>query len=266
MAGRSEGIRVGRAHAALTMATAMLIALGVVVALPAAAAVPLLTSGTVTSVTVSSLTVAPDYVRKSVTTPLRIPVTVVVDDPEGTLDYVDVVIGAGLDTTRPLVAGIAVLDAPTSVSGSLRIYKVYVLSPYRDPQGFPTPYGNMQVRARAHDNGMTAATLTGATTIRAATVTRITATPTLVPRGGAVLLRGTLRRFDGKPVAGVPVSIRVVPAGWTKGSYAGSRVTTSTGAFGLVVHAYYTGSWYANAAAKGITLGSYHATWVRVAT
>ena len=238
--------------------------LGVMVAVPAAAAEPSVVS-VVSVVSVMSVTVAPSYVRRSMTTSLKIPVRVVVDDPDGTLDYVDVVIGAGLATTRPLVAGIGLMDTPTSVSGSLRTYQVTVTSPYRDPQGFPTPYGDLQVRARAHDNGIGATTLMGATSIRAATVTRITATPTTVPRGGAVVLRGTLRRFDGKPVAGVPVSMRIVPAGWTKGSFAGRRVTTSTGAFALVVHAYYTGSWFANAAAKGTTIGSYRATWVRVA-
>lgn len=261
MAGRSDGVGAGRAHFALTMATAVLMGLGVLVAEPAAAAEP----SVVSVVSVVSVTVAPSYVRRSMTTSLKIPVTVMVDDPDGTLDYVDVVIGAGLATTRPLVAGIGTLDTPTSVSGSLRTYRVMVVSPYLDPQGFRTPFGNLQVRARAHDNGLGATTLMGATSIRAATFTRITATPTTVPRGGAVVLRGTLRRFDGTPVSGATVMIKTVPAGWTKGSFAGRRVTTSTGAFALVVHAYYTGSWYANALESSTTIGSYRATWVRVA-
>ena len=230
-------------------------ALGVIEAVPAAA---------VTGSAVISVTVATDHVRRSTTTSLLIPVTVVVDDPDGTLVQVDVVIGTGLDTSSPKVAGIGLLDSPTSESGSQRTYAVTVASPYRDPQGFLTPYGSMQVLARAHDDGMVASTLLGATWIRAATVTSLTATPTTVARGGAVVLRGTLRRFDGAPVMRVPVSIKVVPAGWTRGSFAGRPVTTSTGAFSLVVHAYYTGSWYANSLASSTTTGSYRATWVRV--
>ena len=154
-------------------------------------------------------------------------------------------------------------------TGDLKTYS-FTLVNFYEADFTQQVYGTLDVGAAIYDVPVLEKTtlpldaLVVPTTIKSRTVLTNTPSATTIKKGTTTVIRGLLRRFDGAPMAGQRVLVRVVPAGWTKGSYAGAARTTSTGAFALTVRAYYTGSWYVNYPGNVTALASYKAAWVRV--
>lgn len=259
--------RSRRAATILTVVALVGTGLGLSVATPAQAADCTLPVGKTASV--QSVTVAPIYVRTN-KTDFPIPVTVAVCDPAGLVKSGDAVLGVKLltpDDPNAAVLDYDLADTPPVGTGDLKTYTFTLVNFYM-ADFTAQVYGTLDVGAAIYDGpGVGANTLDQMvvpTTIKSPTVLTNTPSATTVKKGTTTVIRGLLRRFDGAPMANQRVTIRVVPAGWTKGSYAGAARTTSTGAFALTVRAYYTGSWFVNYPGNVTALASYKAAWVRV--
>lgn len=257
-------VRSRRTAAALTVSALVTALLGLTAASPAQATGCTLTPGTTASVL--SVKVAPLYIRGA-KTDFPIPVTVSVCDPAGLVQSGDAILGIKL--LDPTVSGalldLTVTDAPPVGVGDVKTYSYTLYSYYLDKA-----YGPMDVGAEILDGPVASPTAVVLdemwvhTAVKSRTYLTNTPSSTTVKRGGTTVIRGILRRFDGTPMANQRVAIKVVPAGWTHGSFAGYARTTSTGAYALTVRAYYTGSWYVNYAGDATAVSSYKAAWVRV--
>lgn len=257
--------RSRRAATRLTVVALAITGIGLTAAVPAQAADCILPEGKTASI--QSVKVAPLYVLGT-RNDFTIPVTVAVCDPANLVQGGIAVLGVKL--LSPLNSTLIDIDfaetAPVGV-GTLKSYS-FALVNYYEPD-FPSQiYGPMDVGAVIFDaNGLETTPLDekyATTTVKSRTYLTNTPTATTVRRGTTTVIRGVLRRFDGAPMANQRVAIKVVPAGWTRGSFAGYASTSSTGAFALTVRAYYTGSWYVNYAGNATAVASYKAAWVRV--
>lgn len=261
--------RSRRTATALTVVALAATGLGLSVAAPAQAADCTLPVGKTASV--QSITVAPLYVRTN-KADFPIPVTVAVCDPAGLVKSGDAILGVKLLTPAdPRSVELDydfTPDAPVG-AGDLKTYS-FMLVNFYEANFTQQVYGTLDVGAAIYDvPKLVEATqpldvMVVPTTIKSRTVLTNTPSATTVKKGTTTVIRGLLRRFDGAPIAGQRVLVRVVPAGWTKGSYAGAARTTSTGAFALTVRAYYTGSWFVNYPGNVTALPTYKAAWVRV--
>lgn len=252
-----------RSAAALTVSALVSALLGVTAAGPAQAAD--CTPATGTKASVRSVKVAPLYIRGT-RADYSIPVTVSVCDPADLVKSGE----AFLDVTPFDPAASIYPDgdnntAPPAGSGDVKTYSFTLHSIYVQHL-----YGSLDVAAEIYgasvspndDNFLDG--MIARTAVKSRTYLTNTPSVTTVKRGGTTVIRGVLRRFDGAPLANQRVAIKVIPAGWTRGSFAGYARTTSTGAFALTVRAYYPGSWYANYAGDSTAISSYKAAWVRV--
>lgn len=229
--------------------------------------------------TIASVTVGSAWIRKSTTTDITYPVTVVVDDPANIAVEVDTLMGRGLD--RPVAlgtvwVGIGATMSPPSISGSRKTFTLTVDSPYKaylpftDKETLPA-YGAFQIMPViwGADPGTGDPTQALAGTYRSGTIkaqSAITNTPSAmsVHRAKWFTERGKLTRFDGTPQSGQKVNVYYVPAGSTRSSYAGTATTSSTGAFSLQVRSWLTGSWFVNYPGSTLSTGIYKSVWIRV--
>jgi len=224
--------------------------------------------------TITSVTVGNTWIRSSKTTPITIPVTVVINDPADVVVDIETFIGRGLEkmtaTNNPdLIVGMAFAISPPSINGTNKTFELTAES-YYEPDfsvAAPTPaYGGFQINTVVFEAGSTdpIAQDWRSGTIKALSAITNTPSATTVHKGQALTIAGKLTRFDGTPQGGQKVNVYYVPAGQTKASFAGSPTTSSTGAFSLPVHSWFTGSWFVNYPGGAFSTGIYKAVWVKV--
>jgi len=225
------------------------------------------------------LTVGSAWIRKSTTTSITYPVTVVVDDPAHIAVDVGTVMGRQLDrevpTTGAVIVGLGFGElAPVPGSTTRKTVTLTVESPYLPIASFsdPTPppaYGGFQINTTvwgAHpadtDPPLVQSWRSGSIKARSA----VTNTPSAstVRKGHSFTEHGKLMHFDGTPQKGQKVKVYFVPRGQTRASYAGTATTSSTGAWSLPVHAWTTGSWFVNYPGSVFSTSVYKSAWVRV--
>ena len=229
--------------------------------------------------TITGVTVGSAWIRSSKTTPITFPVTVVVDDPSDIAVDVDAVMGRGIDAlqqTPPIVVvGWGSTTTPPVINGNTKTFTLIVSSTYTPsfPVGAGPAYGGFQINPAVwgadptvpgDTNGQFLAQTWRSGTIKALSAITNTPSATAVHKGQSFTERGKLTRFDGTPQIGQKVTIFMVPAGQTRGSYAGTATTAWNGTWSLPVRSWFTGSWFVSYPGSVFSTSVYKGVWVRV--
>jgi hypothetical protein len=198
----------------------------------------------------------------------RLTYTVVVDiaDPEDRVRQLDVSIGTSVQgPSVARLAGATTRNSNPSTSGLKRL-TAEVEVPYRLPNGALTPNGSLDVLAVVSDSAEPTVYAGRAARVGLQHQARVTTatSSSVVRKAQQFTISGTVTTFDGTPVVGTGVRISYVPAGWTRGSYAGTATTDSRGRYSLPVRAWYTGSWMAQFVGTAGSPPTFQGVWVRV--
>ena len=179
-----------------------------------------------------------------------------------------VVVGGGFTDS-------AITPPVIGIDGRTKTFTLIVSSTYTPsfPVGAGPAYGGFQINPAVwgadptvpgDTNGQFLAQTWRSGTIKALSAITNTPSATAVHKGQSFTERGKLTRFDGTPQIGQKVTIFMVPAGQTRGSYAGTATTAWNGTWSLPVRSWFTGSWFVSYPGSVFSTSVYKGVWVRV--